>query len=158
MMMYMVTFYGTIIYVLLFITSVFCECLYALLDLILWCRLIYCLCFRFFFFFSSRRRHTRCALVTGVQTCALPISARRWQPSGDGAIGVGRDGGASIGASETPPPATCPASACLPRTDAFFSTRSRVAVCANVCPAACRRGNFGRYGQAGAHVAPVAGG
>src|SRR3546814_2400921 len=35
--------------------------------LFLWC---------FFFFFSSRRRHTRCALVTGVQTCALPISAR----------------------------------------------------------------------------------
>src|SRR3546814_3707568 len=26
------------------------------------------------FFFSSRRRHTRCPLVTGVQTCALPIS------------------------------------------------------------------------------------
>src|SRR3546814_2244133 len=39
-----------------------------------------CLCLRVclvgvfsFFFFSSRRRHTRCALVTGVQTCALPI-------------------------------------------------------------------------------------
>src|SRR3546814_5827786 len=31
------------------------------------------------FFFSSRRRHTRCALVTGVQTCALPIWA--WYPS-----------------------------------------------------------------------------
>src|SRR3546814_2391226 len=31
--------------------------------------------FSFYFFFSSRRRHTRCALVTGVQTCALPISA-----------------------------------------------------------------------------------
>src|SRR3546814_18876829 len=31
----------------------------------------------FFVFFSSRRRHTRCALVTGVQTCALPISRRR---------------------------------------------------------------------------------
>src|SRR3546814_16480819 len=30
-----------------------------------------------FFFFSSRRRHTRCALVTGVQTCALPILAQR---------------------------------------------------------------------------------
>src|SRR3546814_5772396 len=29
------------------------------------------------FFFASRRRHTRCALVTGVQTCALPI----FQPS-----------------------------------------------------------------------------
>src|SRR3546814_6831543 len=30
-------------------------------------------CVLFLFFFSSRRRHTRCALVTGVQTCALPI-------------------------------------------------------------------------------------
>src|SRR3546814_6460323 len=30
-----------------------------------------------FFFFSSRRRHTRCALVTGVQTCALPIYVGR---------------------------------------------------------------------------------
>src|SRR3546814_1486437 len=29
--------------------------------------------FVLWFFFSSRRRHTRCALVTGVQTCALPI-------------------------------------------------------------------------------------
>src|SRR3546814_2520716 len=29
----------------------------------------FCYCF----FFSSRRRHTICALVTGVQTCALPI-------------------------------------------------------------------------------------
>src|SRR3546814_14003229 len=29
------------------------------------------------FFFSSRRRHTRCALVTGVQTCALPICKDR---------------------------------------------------------------------------------
>src|SRR3546814_4665042 len=28
------------------------------------------------FFFASRRRHTRCALGTGVQTCALPISRR----------------------------------------------------------------------------------
>src|SRR3546814_3142955 len=34
------------------------------------CFLVCVLCF----FFSSRRRHTRCALVTGVQTCALPIS------------------------------------------------------------------------------------
>src|SRR3546814_6167133 len=29
------------------------------------------------FFFSSRRRHTSCALVTGVQTCALPILERQ---------------------------------------------------------------------------------
>src|SRR3546814_11068037 len=34
-------------------------CLFGVLDVV--------------FFFSSRRRHTRCALVTGVQTCALPI-------------------------------------------------------------------------------------
>src|SRR3546814_5355784 len=44
---------------------------------------VFCCCFTyvyellcsylFHFFFSSRRRHTRCALVTGVQTCALPI-------------------------------------------------------------------------------------
>src|SRR3546814_8007659 len=34
-----------------------------------------CLCC---FLFSSRRRHTRCALVTGVQTCALPILL--WMP------------------------------------------------------------------------------
>src|SRR3546814_3325839 len=33
--------------------------------------------FLYFFFFSSRRRHTRCALGTGVQTCALPIY--RWR-------------------------------------------------------------------------------
>src|SRR3546814_9789992 len=34
-----------------------------------------------FFFFSIRRRHTRCALVTGVQTCALPISSHTAQSS-----------------------------------------------------------------------------
>src|SRR3546814_2426750 len=36
----------------------------------------------FCFFFSSRRRHTRCALVTGVQTCALPI----YSPNSAGVI------------------------------------------------------------------------
>src|SRR3546814_1917065 len=36
-----------------------------------------------FFFFSSRRRHTRCALVTGVQTYALPISAMMKDIAGD---------------------------------------------------------------------------
>src|SRR3546814_4899564 len=38
----------------------------------------------FSFFFSSRRRHTRCAFVTGVQTCALPISGRPF--TGDYAV------------------------------------------------------------------------
>src|SRR3546814_6678883 len=37
------------------------------------CIWLYLFCRFLFFFFSSRRRHTRCALVTGVQTCALPI-------------------------------------------------------------------------------------
>src|SRR3546814_10814021 len=36
--------------------------------------MLYVVCF---FFFSSRRRHPRCALVTGVQTCALPILVER---------------------------------------------------------------------------------
>src|SRR3546814_10816766 len=46
----------------------------------------------FLFFFSSRRRHTRCALVTGVQTCALPISIK-----GDNAFsGLFRTPGARI--------------------------------------------------------------
>src|SRR3546814_8621989 len=42
---------------------------------------------RSMFFFSSRRRHTRCALVTGVQTCALPIylwMMREFDPQGQG--------------------------------------------------------------------------
>src|SRR3546814_4443284 len=45
-----------------------CTFLSCVLCLVLFC--MWCLSF---FFFSSRRRHTRCALVTGVQTCALPI-------------------------------------------------------------------------------------
>src|SRR3546814_9417688 len=36
------------------------------------------------FFCSSRRRHTRCALVTGVQTCALPIYVEQRVLAGDG--------------------------------------------------------------------------
>src|SRR3546814_1033133 len=47
-----------------------------------------------FFFFSSRRRHTRCALVTGVQSCALPISVcmvgKSWDFHVDVALGIPR--------------------------------------------------------------------
>src|SRR3546814_9726911 len=43
-----------------------CVCYFSLSIL----HLSLCMCL---FFFSSRRRHTRYALVTGVQTCALPI-------------------------------------------------------------------------------------
>src|SRR3546814_12754391 len=41
-----------------------------------------------FCFFSSSRRHTRCALVTGVQTCALPISYFVWLNRGKESIAV----------------------------------------------------------------------
>src|SRR3546814_1636155 len=58
----------------------FIVCNMYLLVLILYYDviLIFCVqmcfvCYYEVFFFSSRRRHTRCALVTGVQTCALPI-------------------------------------------------------------------------------------
>src|SRR3546814_6617487 len=46
------------------------------------------------FFFLSRRRHTRCALVTGVQTCALPICRpdRLTNPIDNGIVSCGRDG------------------------------------------------------------------
>src|SRR3546814_1000855 len=40
-----------------------------------------------FVFCSSRRRHTRCALVTGVQTCALPIWVARKHAGGAGTDG-----------------------------------------------------------------------
>src|SRR3546814_5847443 len=43
------------------------------------------------FFFSSRRRHTRCALVTGVQTCALPISVRKRLESKPELLALGPD-------------------------------------------------------------------
>src|SRR3546814_16333707 len=47
------------------------------LCLFCWCYSLLSYPCVFLFFFSSRRRHTRCALVTGVQTCALPISRLR---------------------------------------------------------------------------------
>src|SRR3546814_10511707 len=52
---------------------IFCSCVADMLVsvwLSYWIESVH----KYFFFFSSRRRHTRCALVTGVQTCALPIS------------------------------------------------------------------------------------
>src|SRR3546814_2239976 len=52
------------------------------------------------FFFSSRRRHTRCALVTGVQTCALPIYARLFELGPQGHILTAR-GRALLPAAET---------------------------------------------------------
>src|SRR3546814_6281678 len=45
------------------------------------------------FFFSSRRRHTRCELVTGVQTCALPILPKK----GTHSVGVAPQYASSLG-------------------------------------------------------------
>src|SRR5881409_4088911 len=50
--------------------------------------------FIFVFFFSSRRRHTRCETVTGVQTCALPISIEPYGAAPDILVmGKGISGG-----------------------------------------------------------------
>src|SRR3546814_5241502 len=51
-------------------SSVVC---WILMALFLCCYTVVMYILFLFFFFSSRRRHTSCALVTGVQTCALPI-------------------------------------------------------------------------------------
>src|SRR3546814_10428177 len=48
------------------------------------------------FFFSSRRRHTRCALVTGVQTCALPISGDAIVIDAPGAVNLGNSSAGSF--------------------------------------------------------------
>src|SRR3546814_6563315 len=51
------------------------------------------------FFFSSRRRHTRCALVTGVQTCALPIFGFVRHPS---AVAPAHPGAGTVVPQRTP--------------------------------------------------------
>src|SRR3546814_4795080 len=63
----MLSYFVVLVFALVFVFVVTLCCLVTLVAILF----IYC-----FFFFSSRRRHTRCALVTGVQTCALPISSR----------------------------------------------------------------------------------
>src|SRR3546814_10226683 len=63
-----------------FVILWFLSCLYRVLRI-------------FVFFFSSRRRHTRCALVTGVQTCALPILERIWNGGKDVIFDIDVEGG-----------------------------------------------------------------
>src|SRR3546814_2791315 len=58
----------------LLILVMFCVLITLSIVFFLLCVLCVCVFFLCFFFFSSRSRHTRCALVTGVQTCARPIS------------------------------------------------------------------------------------
>src|SRR3546814_8044421 len=89
-------------------SDVMCEdfflkyCVHVLIFLLLCFGLFVFVVFSFFFL-SSRRRHTICALVTGVQTCALPIWPRRgrwtrWSRGRRGCAPARRD---------TVPPAGC---------------------------------------------------
>src|SRR3546814_5360493 len=59
------------------------------------------------FLFSSRRRHTRCALVTGVQTCALPISGRCARVLAEGQVRLHRQGRARRRLEHVQPPCQC---------------------------------------------------
>src|SRR3546814_4790402 len=61
-----------------------------------------------YFFFSSTRRHTNCALETGVQTCALPIftvapaqtlTDKEYQILRDASLAVLREIGVETGGS-----------------------------------------------------------
>src|SRR3546814_2939055 len=72
-------------------------CLVQGLRLVLW--LIFSVSV-LFFFFSSRRRHTSCALVTGVQTCALPISVRGEAAVPAALCGARGDGGRRLSHQE----------------------------------------------------------
>src|SRR3546814_9299100 len=81
------------------------------------------LCLPFCFFFSSRRRHTRCALVTGVQTCALPISDRRGLS--DEMLAVAGDSDGSV----EPQPASQPATSRTARSEERRVGKECVSTC-----------------------------
>src|SRR3546814_1027220 len=80
------------------------------------------------FFFSSKRRHTRCALVTGVQTCALPICPfrRLWRIAAQDHLGAVRSGG-DRGAGERALSLARPAryAACVARARGIARRRGR---------------------------------
>src|SRR3546814_18569809 len=77
----------------------------------------------FSLFFSSRRRHTRCALVTGVQTCALPIFLR---PPTSRCTAPPRATGAIVLPARTI--RRKPSSSAISKAGAAFSSRDRKSV------------------------------
>src|SRR3546814_2163585 len=98
---------------------------------------------RVVFFFSSRRRHTICALVTGVQTCALPISGaypRQGRRIGATRGRTGGHGGCPRGSvtttSREPPPIRHP----HPENDRrrLFIQRSEERRVGRECVSTCR--------------------
>src|SRR3546814_5304807 len=104
---------------MLFLTI--CVCLYYLYAFSL-------------FFFSSRRRHTRCALVTGVQTCALPICGSPARcPSAPARVPPGS--GARTAPRPAPPPAT--ATAGTAGRSRRGDSRHRAATPTAAAPSAC---------------------
>src|SRR3546814_6889125 len=80
-------------------------------------------CFLLLLFFSRRRRHTRCALVTGVQTCALPIFYIHPYVDGNGRLHRWLFHHVLASAGFNPPGMVFPISAViLRRIDAYKST------------------------------------
>src|SRR3546814_3599532 len=111
------------------------------------------------FFFSSRRRHTRCALVTGVQTCALPISC--YLPSNGRSALTRRRGqqtmkraSASVGArSEVREKTARPGQRSVPvlsgSKDMEVHTRTRIACSASI---AAQDGQIGQAAYAASKI------
>src|SRR3546814_3849517 len=111
-----------------------------------------------FFVFSSRRRHTRCALVTGVQTCALPICPARAGGAAKGlleltrriirSLRVGARPVADLRASLPTPPASPPGSPrpspAAPRPPDPAARRGRSGTAGRPTRAASRGGAAGR--------------
>src|SRR3546814_2182330 len=76
--------------IIIFSYCLFCVSVFIFFSVFVLSCFVFCV-----FFFSSRRRHTCCALVTGVQTCALPISVRgrqKQKPRQRRGLGSGRFG------------------------------------------------------------------
>src|SRR3546814_6190744 len=129
----------------------------AFFDFIfLWCVIKVSLYLLGFFFFSSRRRHTRCALVTGVQTCALPISDAAVAVHGRRSAGLRRHQRQAYGVwrrrrrldryrrlplggtRERTPMARVEVSVVLPVLDEVESLRSAESRVGNECVSTCR--------------------
>src|SRR3546814_9524621 len=100
------------------------------------------------FFFSSRRRHTRCALVTGVQTCALPIWTATRRPTSAMASAPGKSGTTGPTAASTAS-WSATASRWKPKDRPKASTSSRTWSAASTSRASSRRRLMAHSGSSG---------
>src|SRR3546814_2391007 len=117
----------------LFLYSIFFIMIYQTFFFFFFCvfHVFFLFFVSFFFFFSSRRRHTRCALVTGVQTCALPISSATNLTPPDGVMGKSHQIFASSPASVAASIASIVASG-ISRSTVLVGTPSSVVTDASV--------------------------